>query len=92
MLMVMSGGEGALLRAAGASEAESGIRNRVDSESAELKDENQPVIDKLLSIGREQEPAATVLNPAKEAERLQQNAQEGKPVTEGETQNLEDLG
>jgi hypothetical protein len=82
--------EGALLQQAGTSEIDPNIRSRVDKESAEMVDENQPVIDKLMNLGRDTQPPAKVLDAAAEAERLQTNQTEGKPVTEGETPSIED--
>lgn len=82
--------EGALLQQAGASEIDPNIRSRVDKESAEMVDENEPVIDKLMNLGRDTQPPAKVLDAAAEAERLQTNQAEGKPVTEGETPSIED--
>lgn len=81
--------EGALLQQAGAANADPNIRNTVDKESAEMVDENQPVIDKLMSIGSDDLPPAKVLDAKKESERLQSNAQAGKPVTAGETPSKE---
>ncbi len=77
-------GEAFLLQQAGASLADPNIRRMVDSESADFEDANEPVIDKLLGIG-DDTPKASVVDAEKEAERLRQNAEEGKPVTEGET-------
>lgn len=75
--------EGALLQQAGALNTDPGIRSRVDQESANMVDENQPVIEKLISIGSDSLPPAKVLDAKKEAERLQKNIAEGKPVTDG---------
>ena len=80
-----TGADGALLQSAGANVADPNIRNTVDQESSELVDENQPVVDKLLSLGSDDEPAATVVDAKAEAQRLQANKEAGKPVTEGET-------
>lgn len=77
-------GEDFLLQQAGAQNVDPNIRRTVDSESAEFVDENQPVIDKLMNIG-DDTVKSSVVDPEKEAERLKQNAEEGKPVTEGET-------
>jgi hypothetical protein len=77
-------GEAFLLQQAGATSVDPNIRSKVDSESADFEDENEPVIDKLLGIG-DDTPKASVVDPKKEAERLRQNAEAGKPVTEGET-------
>lgn len=81
--------EGALLQQAGAGSIDPNIRQRVDKESAELVEEDEPVIEKLMSIGSDKQPPSKVLDAKKEAERLQKNAQEGKPVTDGETPSVE---
>jgi len=81
--------EGSLLQQAGVSNIDPGIRQRVDQESAEMVDENEPVIDKLINLGRDTQPPAKVLDASKEAERLQKNQEEGKPVTAGETPSVE---
>jgi len=80
--------EESLLRQAGANNIDPSIRSKVDSETANLKDENQPVIDKIISLGRDEGPSATVLDASKEAERLQKNQAEGKSVTDGESPSL----
>ncbi|MCB9982506.1 MAG: DUF3035 domain-containing protein [Rhodospirillales bacterium] len=85
-----SGSESVLLQAAGATQADPNIRAKVDEESANMVDENQPVIDKLMNLGRDTPPPASVVDAKKESERLQQNQIEGKPVTEGETPSLDD--
>ncbi len=84
----VSSSESALLQQAGATRVDPNIRARVDKESAELKPE-QPVVKKLLNIGKDQEPGATVVDADKELERIQANKAEGKPVTEGETPSIE---
>ncbi len=81
--------EGALLQQAGAGSIDPEIRQRVDKESAEMVDENQPVIEKLMSIGSDDLPPASVLDASKESERLQKNQEQGKPVTEGETPSVD---
>ena len=82
--------EGMLLRQAGAGNADPNIRAKVDEETANLKDEDKPVIDKLLDLTSDtKERPGTVVDAKKEAERLQKNKEEGKPVTEGETPSVE---
>lgn len=84
-------GENALLNRAGSSVADPDIRRLVDNETAELFDRNKPVAEKLLGIGGSRtESSATVVNAKAEAERLKANAQDGKPVTEGETPSIEE--
>lgn len=84
-----SAGE-ALLQRAGASQADPSIRQKVDVEAKETADQNKPVIKKIMSIGRETEPSATVVDAPKEAERLKQNATKGNPPTAGETPSVEE--
>ncbi len=79
------GGEDLLLFQTGAQNADPNIRRTVDTETAEFVDENQPVIEKLMNITGSDETKSSVVDPEKEAERLRENAQSGKPVTEGET-------
>jgi len=80
--------EGALLQQAGATRVDPNIRAKVDKESAEITSD-KPVVKKLLNIGKDEEPGATVVDADKELERLQTNEAEGKPVTEGETPSIE---
>ena len=84
-------GEAALLQQAGSQEIDPEIRTKVDRETVALHDRNKPVAEKLLGIGGDKnEPSATVVNAKEEVERLQKNAEEGKPVTEGETPSIEE--
>ena len=81
--------EGSLLQQAGASNIDPSIRQRVDAESAALRKQDEPVIDKLLSLGSEEEPASTIVDAKKEAERLRKNKEEGRPVTAGESPSID---
>lgn len=81
--------ESALLQQAGTTGANPDIRRVVDQESNALADRNKSVTDKLLNIGGGGEPSATVVNAREETQRLQQNAAQGKPVTDGETPVIE---
>lgn len=84
-------GESVLLHHAGSSAADPNIRAKVDSETAKLHDRNKPVAEKLLGIGGDRDkPSATVVDAEAEAERLKKNAEEGKPVTEGQTPSIEE--
>jgi hypothetical protein len=80
----------ALLQKAGATNPDPGIRAAVDKEVAETDQSTRPVIKRLMNIGKDEEPAASVVNPAKEAQRIKSNAQAGKPVTAGETPSADD--
>ncbi|MCC6598559.1 MAG: DUF3035 domain-containing protein [Alphaproteobacteria bacterium] len=75
----------AFLREAGAQLADPGIRTKVDMETQALGDKNKPVIKKIMSIGRDTAPSASVVNAPKEAERLKNNAAQKQPPTSGET-------
>ncbi len=78
--------ESALLNKVGAERADPGIRYKVDQETAAMAKDSLPVAKKLLGRGQKPDDAPTsVVNPAKETERLQQNKQAGKPVTTGNT-------
>ncbi|MCB9989832.1 MAG: DUF3035 domain-containing protein [Rhodospirillales bacterium] len=84
--------EAALLQQAGADAARPDIRRVVDQETAKIAPKEVPVAEKLLGIGsgKGDEPAASVVDAKAEAERLKKNAEEGKPVTEGETPSIEE--
>lgn len=81
-------GEAALLQEAGAA-YDPDIRGKVDYEATKTERKKQPVVKKLLNIGKDQPPAAKIVDPAAETQRLQKNAAEGKPVTAGETPAIE---
>src|SRR5690606_22851603 len=81
-------GESVLLYHAGAREADPNIRPVVDRETQLMRDRNKPVAQKLFGIGGS--PSEPVVDAEAEAERLRQNMEEGKPVTEGETPSAED--
>lgn len=82
-------GESALLQNADA-RFNPDIRRIVNEEATRTERKNEPVVKKLLNIGSNTLPPATVVDPKAEAERLKRNAAEGKPVTEGETPIIED--
>ncbi len=84
--------ESAVLQQAGAQAADPSIRSVVDKEAGETTSSKKPVAERLLgwTTGKNGEPGATVVDAAAENERLKKNAQEGKPVTEGETPSKEE--
>ncbi|MDY0029875.1 MAG: DUF3035 domain-containing protein [Pseudobdellovibrionaceae bacterium] len=84
-----SGAEQHLLMKAGAQNSSENIRALVNKEAAEQTDTKTPVMKKLLNIGKDQ-PAATIVDPVKEAERIQNNRQSGTPITAGETPTIND--
>jgi Protein of unknown function (DUF3035) len=79
-----SSGEVALLQNAGAAGIDPGIRAQIDTETAAQIERDKSVIERLV-FWRTQEPYGIVVDPAAEAQRLQDNQALGKPVTEGET-------
>lgn len=70
------------------SEAEPGIRQRVNQETAAFVYEREYLLDHLL-FWREKPPAGIVLDPEAEKKRLQENQALGKPVTDGTTPIIE---
>ena len=94
----LSSGESALLQSAGATGVDPNIRQLVDTETAEDAADSREAFAHLLRaegdsktladtlvFWREPEPYGTVVDPAAEQKRLQENAATGQPVTEGET-------
>lgn len=79
-----SGGQVALLTAAGADRAMPDIRAVVDRETQDLIVADRSFIDRLI-FWRKQTSPYTIVDPTKEAERLRTTAAGGQPVTEGET-------
>ncbi len=84
-----SDAESSLLNKAGAGQSQADIRAVVNKEATEGSNDKRPVIKKLLDIGND-EPIATVVDPAKEAERIQTNKKSGQPITAGETPTIQD--
>jgi hypothetical protein len=82
-----SSGESALLQSAGATGVDPNIRQLVDTETAEDAADSRTLADTLV-FWREPEPYGTVVDPAAEQKRLQENAATGQPVTEGETPTI----
>ncbi len=82
--------EEALLQQAGTEVAQPGIREIVDRETATLEPHDKPVAKRLFGLGGKDKPPATVVDAKAEASRLRTNAEEGKPVTEGETPAIEE--
>ncbi|MCU1418780.1 MAG: hypothetical protein JWP32_2954, partial [Schumannella sp.] len=82
-------GENALLSEANAV-AQPNIRQIVDTESVKGSGKKKPVVKRLLNIGRDDRPDARVVDSAAEAQRLKDNADQGKPVTAGETPGIDE--
>lgn len=79
-----SSGEVALLKRAGSDQAPADIRTLVNKETSALADASKSFTDQLV-FWRKPEPYGTVIDPAKENQRLQENQALGKAVTNGET-------
>jgi hypothetical protein len=77
-------GEQALLKQAGAERADPKIREVVNRESSQFAEREVSFADKLI-FWRAPEPPGSAVDPQKEAQRLRDNAAQGKTVTEGET-------
>ena len=86
---IPSGGDALLLHQAGVNEADPNIRQRIDAETKELNATKKTVAQKILKIGGDDD-SASVVDAQAEAERLKKNAEEGKPVNEGETPSIEE--
>lgn len=79
-----SAGESALLQSAGISGVDPNIRKVVDAETDQDQADSTSIADSL-TFWRDPAPYGTVVDPAAEQKRLQENAALGKPVTEGDT-------
>jgi hypothetical protein len=84
----VSAGEAALLQRSGASGVDGSIRRTVDQESKDIQEADTRLLDRLIFWQDADEPGV-IVDPAKEKQRLQENAALGKPVTEGETPVIE---
>ena len=80
----VSAGEQAFLQTAGAVGVDPQIRQEVNQETAELVEQDSNFMERLIFWRQPAEPG-TVVDPALEAQRLQENAALGRPVTEGDT-------
>ncbi len=77
-------GEHAFLNMAGATEADPGIRQVINRESAVLAEDDAGWVTRLM-IWNEPDPAGIALDPVAESERLRENAVDGASVTRGAT-------
>lgn len=86
-----SAGEAAILGKAGAGNVPDNVRVELDREAAELAESERSVADKLLNwSGGGGRASANVVDAAKEAARLKNNLESGRPVTEGKTPTIKD--
>lgn len=83
-----SQGETALLRQAGTQNADSNIRQVVNSEYTQLAERDESFVDRLI-FWQKQPPPGEVIDANKESERLRQNQATGQAVTTGETPVIE---
>lgn len=79
-----SAGESALLRKAGATNADASIRDTINRETSQLVQKDKSFTDALI-FWRKPDPPGTVVDPLKESQRLKENAAIGKAPTEGDT-------
>jgi hypothetical protein len=80
-------GENALLAKVGADRANPSIREIVDRESTVLADADVTLLDKLM-FWRKQDDLSPVVDPARETQRLRENAALGRPMNEGDTPTI----
>ncbi|MDD9901574.1 MAG: DUF3035 domain-containing protein [Alphaproteobacteria bacterium] len=86
--------DAAFLQKAGALGADPAVRNKIAQENGRIALENKSVADKLI-FWKDEEGVNTTKNPSNvvdpkaEKERLQKNAEEGKPLNEGEVPTIE---
>ncbi|MEX2298311.1 MAG: DUF3035 domain-containing protein [Dongiaceae bacterium] len=81
-------GEQAFLQSAGADGIDPSIRSLVDTENATLAEQSTTFTDTLV-FWRDPVPYGTIVDPAAEQQRIQENAALGVPVTTGETPIIE---
>jgi len=84
----VSQAEAALLAKMGGTSIDSDIRRRVDSESAMIAENNKSFVNSIM-FWKEDEPPGTVVDPNKEARRIQENAALGKKAQTGKTPIIE---
>ncbi|CAK0770421.1 DUF3035 domain-containing protein [Azospirillaceae bacterium] len=81
-------GEKELLQKAGADSAQQNIRAIVDQETTALISADRQWVDSLIFWQKQEQPYV-VVDAQKEAQRLRDNAAQGKPVTAGDTPVIE---
>lgn len=77
----------ALLQRTGATNANNDIRAQVNSESTILADADQSFVEQLM-FWSNKEPKASVVDPAAEKRRIQENQALNRPITDGETPTI----
>lgn len=85
---VLSGGQAALLKQAGADQAPADIRQQVNRETSTLAEEEKSFTDQVV-FWRPAQPEGPVVNAPEEAKRLSNNQALGKSITTGDTPQIE---
>lgn len=80
----LSPGETAILKRAGAEDADPSIRQVVSRENSILEPDDSSFVDRMM-FWREPEPKGQIVDPTKESQRLRENAALGEPPTKGAT-------
>jgi len=87
----ISAGENVLLEKTGAFNANNDIRDTIDQETDRLAEENVSTFDKIRGkLGDKTDVPASVIDPAKEVERLRANQAAGVPINQGEIPTKEE--
>lgn len=79
-----SGGEVAILKHAGASDADSSIRKTINRETTQLAEQDESFTDRIL-FWQDKLPYGSTLDADKEAKRIRENAAAGRGMSEGNT-------
>jgi hypothetical protein len=84
----VSQAEATLLAKVGGSTIDADIRRRVDRESTLIAESNKSFVDSIM-FWKEEEKPGTVVDPQKEARRIQENAALGRAAKSGKTPIIE---
>jgi hypothetical protein len=84
----VSPGLRSLLERTGATTANPDIRSQVNRETSVLAEEDQSTIERIM-FWRTPQEYGTVVDPAAEAKRIQENQALGNPITQGQTPTIE---
>jgi len=87
-IVAESAGESAFLQSAGMTGVDPNIRKLVNEETASDEESSKSVLDSLI-FWRKPEPYGTVVDPAEEQKRLQQNQALGQSIDSGNTPIIE---
>ena len=82
-----SQGEAAFIEQAGAGDVDPNIRHVVDREFSGYASEDESFVDSLM-FWQDDDPPGEVIDAAAEAERLRENIEAGRPITEGGTPTI----